>query len=183
MGAALYESRGSSIAEGQESRERSPEVPLTLSNHLVVGAAMQLTFEGVGCELAIFEAGLSRLPRGQRSQWRRSSALRRFCWRRRDWSGSLFKAGALEKLPYRWWMFCDRWCPCRSSTRRSTAIGARASVRKKSACRRVRSASTWGIEGTRLRATAGSLQREPAWSNPQKVVQPVNRGYNFVFNP
>ena len=131
MGAALYESRGSSIAEGQESRERSPEVPLTLSNHLVVGAAMQLTFEGVGCELAIFEAGLSRLPRGQRSQWRRSSALRRFCWRRRDWSGSLFKAGALEKLPYRWWMFCDRWCPCRSSTRRSTAIGARASVRKK----------------------------------------------------
>ena len=147
MGAALYESRGSSIAEGQESRERSPEVPLTLSNHLVVGAAMQLTFEGVGCELAIFEAGLSRLPRGQRSQWRRSSALRRFCWRRRDWSGSLFKAGALEKLPYRWWMFCDRWCPCRSSTRRSTAIGARASVRKKSACRRVRSASTWGIEG------------------------------------
>ena len=88
MGAALYESRGSSIAEGQESRERSPEVPLTLSNHLVVGAAMQLTFEGVGCELAIFEAGLSRLPRGQRSQWRRSKRFASVVLEKTaDWSG------------------------------------------------------------------------------------------------
>ena len=132
MGAALYESRESSIAEGQESRERSPELPLTLSNHLVVGAAMQLTFEGFGSELAIVEAGVSRLPRGQRSQWRRSKRFASVLLEKTaDWSGRPLGGRALEKLPYRWWMFCDRWCPCRSSTRRSTAIGARERAKKK----------------------------------------------------
>ena len=148
MGAALYESRESSIAEGQESRERSPELPLTLSNHLVVGAAMQLTFEGFGSELAIVEAGVSRLPRGQRSQWRRSKRFASVLLEKTaHWSGRPLGGRALEKLPYRWWMFAIDGAHVRVPQEEVLrSVHARA-CEKKSACRRVRSASTWGIEG------------------------------------